>query len=84
MKVANKLAVLLSLGAFASLASAKSVEQSYLDSCLKAPGVPVPTAVIAPSVDSKFVGDTVSWLMTGILAGTSPTSKTASKAWLPP
>ena len=73
MKVANKLAVLLSLGAFASLASAKSVEQSYLDSCLKAPGVPVPTTVIAPSVDSKFVGDTVDVEFT-----VSATGKTSS------
>jgi TonB family protein len=59
MKVANKLAVLLSLGAFVPFASAKSVEQSYLESCLKAPGVPVPTRVIAPDVEAGYIGDTV-------------------------
>jgi protein TonB len=59
MKVANKLAVLLSLGAFASLASAKSIEQTYLESCVKAPGVPVPTAVVSPHVEGRYAGDTV-------------------------
>jgi len=59
MKVANKLAVLLSLGAFASFASAKTIEQSYLESCVKAPGVPVPTMVVSPHLDSGYIGDTV-------------------------
>ena len=59
MKAVNKLAVLLSLGAFASFASAKTFEQSYLASCVKAPGVPVPTMVVSPHVDSGYIGDTV-------------------------
>ena len=59
MKVANKLAVLLSLGVFASLASAKSVEQTYLESYQKTTGVPVPTLVISPHVDNQYIGATV-------------------------
>ena len=72
MKVANKLAVLLSLGAFTSFASAKPVEQTYLESCLKGPGVPVPTMVITPHVASSYIGDTVDIEFT-----VSPTGKTS-------
>ena len=73
MKVANKLAVLLSLGAFTSFASAKPVEQTYLESCLKGPGVPVPTMVITPHVASSYIGDTVDIEFT-----VSSTGKTSS------
>ena len=60
MKAVNKLAVLLSLGALVStFASAKTDEQSYLESCLKAPGVPVPVAVGSPSVGPEYNGAAV-------------------------
>jgi len=58
MKAVNKLAVLISLGALLPLAvSAKTLEQAYLDAVSKAPGVPVPVAVVSPSdVGMKYVG----------------------------
>jgi TonB family protein len=58
MKAVNKLAVLISLGALLPFAaSAKTLEQTYLDAALKAPGVPVPVAVVSPSdVDAKYSG----------------------------
>ena len=58
MKVVNKLAVLISLGALLPFAvSAKTSEQAYLDASLKTPGVPVPVAVVSPSdVDAKYTG----------------------------
>ena len=60
MKAVSKLAVLFSLVALASVtASATTDEQAYLESCRKAPGVPVPLAVVAPSVGSEFTGGTV-------------------------
>jgi periplasmic protein TonB len=59
MKNVNKLALLLSLGALLPFAaSAKSLEQSYIDSCRKGPGIPVPITVVAPSVDGFDVGQT--------------------------
>ena len=58
MKV-SKLAVLLSLAALAPFASAKSDEQAYIDSCTKNPGIPVPLAVVSPSVAPGFEGSVV-------------------------
>jgi protein TonB len=59
MKAASKLAVLISLGALASFASAKTDEQAYLDTCRKDAGVPVPIAVVSPSVSAEYNGATV-------------------------
>ena len=60
MKAVNKLAVLFSLVALSSVAaSAKTEEQTYLDSCRKEPGVPVPVAVVTPSVGAEYAGTTV-------------------------
>jgi len=58
MKVVNKLAVLISLGALLPLAaSAKTLEQAYLDASSKAPGVPVPVAVVSPSaISTEYAG----------------------------
>ncbi|MEO7598321.1 MAG: energy transducer TonB [Opitutus sp.] len=58
MKAVNKLAVLISLGALLPLAaSAKTLEQAYLDASSKAPGMPVPVAVVSPSdVSPRYVG----------------------------
>ena len=55
MKVASKLAILLSIGSFVSFASAKSLEQTYLDNCRKDPGVPIPISVVSPQVDSGTI-----------------------------
>lgn len=59
MKAVSKLAVLISLSALASFASAKTDEQAYIESCRKEPGVPVPVAVVTPSVSPEFNGATV-------------------------
>jgi protein TonB len=59
MKTVTKLAVLLSLAAFAPFASAKTAEQAYLDACRKDAGVPVPITVVSPSVGSGYAGQSV-------------------------
>ncbi len=60
MKAVNKLAVLFSLVALSSLSAwAKTEEQAYLESCRKDPGVPVPVAVVSPSVGVEYAGTTV-------------------------
>jgi protein TonB len=60
MKNTNKLALLLSMGALLPFAaSAKSLEQSYIESCRKGPGIPVPITVVAPQVSWYDVGQTV-------------------------
>ncbi len=57
MNAVSKLVALFSLGMFASVAaSATTVEQAYLDTCRKDPGVPVPISVVAPTVGSEFSG----------------------------
>lgn len=61
MKAVSKYAVLISLVALASSisASAKTDEQAYLESCRKAPGIPVPVSVVAPTVGPEYTGATV-------------------------
>jgi protein TonB len=60
MKNTNKLALLLSMGLLLPLAaSAKTLEQAYLESCAKGPGIPTPIAVVAPRVGSADIGQTV-------------------------
>ena len=59
MKAVNKLAVLFSLAALAPFASAKSDEQAYLETCLKAPGIPVPVTVVSPTVGPEYDGAVV-------------------------
>ncbi len=55
----KKLALLLSLGALLPLAaSAKTLEQNYIDSCRKGPEIPVPIAVVAPAVKGYDIGQT--------------------------
>ena len=57
MKAVNKLAGLLSLSLFASLAvSAKTSEQLYIETCRKGSEVPVPVAVVTPSVEAGYAG----------------------------
>jgi TonB family protein len=56
----NKLAFLLSLGALLPFAaSAKTLEQSYIESCRKGTEVPVPVAVVAPAVQGYDIGQSV-------------------------
>ena len=60
MKAVSKLAVLISVAALgAVVASAKTDEQAYLETCRKGPGVPVPVAVVTPSVGPEYNGATV-------------------------
>jgi protein TonB len=57
MKNNNKLALLLSLGALLPFAaSAKTLEQSYIESCRQGTDVPVPIAVVAPRVEGFDIG----------------------------
>ncbi len=60
MNNSRKLALLLSLGALLSVAaSAKTLEQSYIDTCRQGPGIPVPIAVVAPTVGGFDIGQSV-------------------------
>ena len=60
MKAVSKLVVLLGLSTLASVATkAATSEQTYIDTCRKGPGVPVPIAVVAPSVSAEYTGATV-------------------------
>ena len=60
MKNNNKLALLLSLGALLPFAaSAKTLEQSYIDAAKKGPDIPVPIAVVSPEVTGYDIGQSV-------------------------
>ncbi len=60
MKNVNKLAVLLSLAALlAPVLKAKSLEETYLETCRKDVGVPVPVVVVSPAVPANYAGLTV-------------------------
>jgi protein TonB len=60
MKNNNKLALLLSLGALLPFAaSAKTLEQSYVESCRKGTDIPVPIAVVSPDVSAYDIGQSV-------------------------
>lgn len=57
MKTASKSVLLLSLGMLTGLgASASTLEQTYLDTCRKDPGSPVPIAVVTPAVSADYSG----------------------------
>jgi len=60
MKVARKLVVLLVVGVLPAVAfAASALEQTYLESCRKDPGVPVPVAVVSPTVGPEYHGTLV-------------------------
>ncbi len=60
MKAVNKLVVLLILGVLSAVfASAMTPEAAYLETCVKQPGVPVPIAVVSPTVGPEFTGGSV-------------------------
>lgn len=61
MKTVSKLVVLLSLGALVPVTAfaATTPEQTYLETCRKEPGVPVPITVVSPTVASDNAGATV-------------------------
>ena len=57
MKAVRKLVVLLIVSSLmTSFASAMESEQSYLETCTKGPGIPVPVAVVSPSVGPEYHG----------------------------
>ncbi|HEY1794057.1 MAG TPA: TonB family protein [Opitutaceae bacterium] len=57
MKNNRKLALLLGIGALLPLAApAKSLEQSYIESCRKGNDIPVPVAVVAPQAAGYDIG----------------------------
>ena len=72
MKIAHKLAVLVLVGALLPLAlSAKTREESYLETSLKRPGVPVPVAVVSPdNVSADYIGTAVELAFTVDAKGT--------------
>jgi periplasmic protein TonB len=60
MKAVRKLVVLLSVGLLPIVAAkASTPEQAYLETCRKDPGVPVPVAVVSPTVGPEFNGASV-------------------------
>ena len=60
MKAARKLVVLLIAGVLSiAAASAATMEESYLESCRKEPGVPVPVTVVSPAVGPEYNGASV-------------------------
>jgi TonB family protein len=60
MKHTNKLALLLSLGALLPIAaSAKTLEQSYIESCRTGTDIPVPIEVVSPKVGGYDIGQAV-------------------------
>lgn len=76
MKAVSKLAVLISMVAFLPLAIfAKTPEESYIETSLKAPGVPVPVAVVSPSVSPDYAGAKIDVAFTVDAKGT-PTGLT--------
>ena len=65
MNVVRKLALVSSLVALTTAAfAAQSPEASYLATCRKEPGIPVPVAVVTPRVAPEFAGRTVEVLFT--------------------
>jgi len=60
MKVVHQLVVLLSMGALSAVAApATAHERTYLETCRKEPGVPVPVVVVSPTVGPEFNGGSV-------------------------
>lgn len=60
MKSISKLAVLLSMGAALTVAaSAKTIEQAYVESYSKTTTGPVPVSVVTPRLSADYVGDKV-------------------------
>ena len=70
MKKANKFILLFSVSALLSLtAAAKSPESTYIQNCAKSPEIPVPVAVVSPSVAQQYAGATVELEFTVDTAG---------------
>ncbi len=60
MKAVRNVLAGLSLLTLASLAAhAATVEQAYLETCRKDPGVPVPISVVSPTVGAEHLGEKV-------------------------
>ena len=56
MKAVRKLVILIVGSLISSFASAKGLEQAYLEMCTKGPGIPVPVTVVSPSVGPEYHG----------------------------
>lgn len=61
MKAVSKLVILLTLGMLSTIAAraANASEQAYIETCRKDPEVPVPYAVVSPSVGAEYEGAVV-------------------------
>jgi TonB family protein len=61
MKAVSKIVILLSTGVLSTVAAwaANASEQAYLDTCRKDSAVPVPYAVVAPTVGPEYNGAVV-------------------------
>ena len=71
MKAVTKSLVSFSLALFGSVAAlATTSDQAYLDACRKSPGIPVPIAVVTPTVGPEFVGTKVEVQFTVDATGT--------------
>jgi TonB family protein len=71
MKVAYKLAALLSLGSLITLfASAKTESETYLQNCRKDTSKPVPISVVSPQISAGFANQTVNVEFTVDASGT--------------
>lgn len=60
MKAVRKLVILLTVGVLPAIAAlASTPEQTYLETCRKEPGIPVPITVVSPTVGPGFAGSSV-------------------------
>jgi protein TonB len=59
MKTTHSIIAALCLAAVPSLAHAKTLEQSYIDAARKSPAIPVPISVVAPEVEARAAGESV-------------------------
>lgn len=60
MKAASKVIALIAISLFGSFAAfAATPEESYISSCRKDPGVPVPVSVVTPVVGPEYTGTSV-------------------------
>ena len=70
MKEVNKFALLFSLSALLPFAAAaKSLESTYIENYPKSSDIPVPVAVVSPSVSREYAGSTVELEFTVNAAG---------------
>ena len=70
MKKVNQLVLLFSVSALLPVAAAANTpESTYIQNCVKNPEIPVPVAVVSPSVARQYAGTTVELEFTVDAAG---------------